>query len=157
VQHEGAWNGGVLSTAGGLVFQGNMGGEFAAYGARDGAALWTYPVQTGVIAAPMTYSVGGTQYVAIVVGAGGAYPLTGGEVARKGALAVNRSRVLAFRIGGTAQLPAPQLSAKQEPKPPARFGEEATIKQGFALYAHYCTTCHGDSVVGGGVVPDLRS
>jgi quinohemoprotein ethanol dehydrogenase len=157
IQQEGAWNGGVLSTAGGLVFQGNAAGEFAAYGARDGAALWSFPVQTGVIAAPMTYAVGGVQYVAIVVGWGGAYPLTGGEMSRKGSLAVNRSRVLAFKLGGTAQLPPPKLVTTSEPKPPPRFGTEATLAQGKVLFTRFCATCHGDAAVGGGVVPDLRS
>jgi PQQ-dependent dehydrogenase (methanol/ethanol family) len=157
VQHEGNWNGGVLSTAGGLVFQGNAAGEFGAYGAKDGAPLWSFPAQTGIIAAPMTYAVGGAQYVAVVAGWGGAVPLTGGEVARKGSLNVNRSRILAFRIGGTARLPAPQLENIPDPKPPARFGDEATLAMGMQLYSRFCGTCHGDTVVGAGVVPDLRS
>jgi len=157
VSHDGAWNGGVLSTAGGLVFQGDAGGNFVAYGARDGKPLWTFSTQTGVIAAPISYSVGGVQYVAVVVGWGGAYPLTGGELAKKGSLAVNRSRILAFRLGGPATLPAPKLENEPEPKPPARFGDAASIAQGKELYSRLCGTCHGDAVVGGGVVPDLRS
>ena len=157
VTHESGWNGGVLSTAGGLVFQGDAAGNFSAYGARDGTPLWSFSAQTGVIAAPMTYAVGGAQYVAIVVGWGGAYPLTGGEIAHKGSLGVNRSRILAFRIGGTAALPPPKLGNTTEPEAPPRFGDEATIAQGMQLYSHFCGTCHGDAVVGGGVVPDLRS
>jgi len=70
---------------------------------------------------------------------------------------VNRSRVLAFKLGGTAQLPAPKLTPPAEPKPPARFGTEAQLAQGKALYMRFCSTCHGDTAVGGGVVPDLRS
>jgi alcohol dehydrogenase (cytochrome c)/quinohemoprotein ethanol dehydrogenase len=157
VEHEGPWNGGVLSTAGGLVFQGDSAGNFVAYGARDGKPLWTFSTQTGVIAAPMSYSVGGAQYVAIVVGWGGALPLTGGEVAKKGSLGINRSRILAFRLGGTGALPAPKLENDPQPKPPERFGDEATLAQGKELFSHFCGTCHGDAVVGGGVVPDLRS
>src|SRR4029077_153100 len=91
VEQPGAWNGGVLSTAGGLVFEGNAAGFFNAYSADKGAALWSYPVQTGVVAAPISYAVGGQQYVAVVVGWGGTYPLSAGEVAHKGALAENRS------------------------------------------------------------------
>ncbi|HEX3596728.1 MAG TPA: PQQ-binding-like beta-propeller repeat protein, partial [Polyangiaceae bacterium] len=156
VTHEGPWNGGVLSTAGGLVFQGDSTGNFAAYGASDGKPLWSYSAQTGVIAAPMTYAVGGIQYVAIVVGWGGAYPLTGGELAHKGSLGVNRSRILAFKIGGAAKLPPPKLDNAVQPPPPARFGDEATLAQGKELYSRLCGTCHGDAAVGGGVVPDLR-
>jgi PQQ-dependent dehydrogenase (methanol/ethanol family) len=157
VEHEGIWNGGVLSTAGGLVFQGDSAGNFVAYGARDGKPLWSFSAQTGVIAAPMSFSVAGAQYVAVVVGWGGAVPLTGGEVAKKGSLGINRSRILAFRLGATGALPPPKLENDPQPKPPERFGDEATIAQGKQLYSHFCGTCHGDTVVGGGVVPDLRS
>jgi quinohemoprotein ethanol dehydrogenase len=73
VQHVGPSNGGTLSTAGNLVFQGTAGGEFRAYTADSGKQLWSFSTQTGVIAAPMTYSVKGEQYVAIVVGWGGVF------------------------------------------------------------------------------------
>jgi quinohemoprotein ethanol dehydrogenase len=155
VEQPGAWNGGVLSTAGGLVFEGNAAGLFNAYSADKGTALWTYPVQAGVIAAPISYAVAGQQYVAIVVGWGGTYPLSAGEAAHKGAIAQSRSRVLAFRLGGTAQLPA--LPAPQARiKPPPRFGDATKLPIGKLLFQGYCLPCHGDSAVGGGVLPDLR-
>jgi quinohemoprotein ethanol dehydrogenase len=158
VEHPAAWNGGVLSTGGGLVFQGNVAGSFGAYDARKGSLLWSFAAQTGIIAAPMSYAVGKDQYVAIVVGWGGAYPLTAGEIARKGSMAVNRSRVLAFRLGATEQLPpvAAQSPAEVQAKPPERFGNDATLAEGKALFQHYCSVCHGDAVVGAGVVSDLR-
>ena len=65
------WNGGVLSTAGGLVFQGNGAGEFVAYDARTGAELWSRFMDSGIVAPPITYSLGGEQYVAVPVGYGG--------------------------------------------------------------------------------------
>jgi alcohol dehydrogenase (cytochrome c)/quinohemoprotein ethanol dehydrogenase len=156
VEHTSGWNGGVLSTAGNLVFQGTAAGELVAFDASNGTKLWSYSVQTGVIAAPMTYAVGGQQYVAIVVGWGGAYALAEGEIARKGALAVNRSRVLAFRLGGSAKLPDPPPPPPAPAEPPPSFGDEATVAQGKASYHSYCMLCHGDAVVGGGVIPDLR-
>jgi quinohemoprotein ethanol dehydrogenase len=155
VEQPGAWNGGVLSTAGGLVFEGNAAGFFNAYSADKGAALWSYPVQTGVVAAPMSYAVGGQQYVAVVVGWGGTYPLSAGEVAHKGALAENRSRVLAFRLGGTERLPPP-APLPPPTKPPARFGDASKLSIGKMLFAGYCFTCHGDGAVAAGVLPDLR-
>jgi alcohol dehydrogenase (cytochrome c)/quinohemoprotein ethanol dehydrogenase len=155
VEQPGVWNGGVLSTAGGLVFEGNDAGFFNAYSADKGTTLWSFPVQTGVIAAPVSYAVAGQQYLAIVVGWGGVFPLFGGEVAHKGTLALNRSRVLAFRLGGTAQLPPPP-PLPVPPKPPARFGDATKLPIAKMIFQGYCATCHGDSAVAAGVVPDLR-
>jgi alcohol dehydrogenase (cytochrome c)/quinohemoprotein ethanol dehydrogenase len=156
VEHTGGWNGGVLSTAGNLVFQGTAAGDLVAFDAASGTKLWSSSVQTGVIAAPMTYAVAGQQYVAIVAGWGGAYALAEGEIARKGSLAFNRSRVLAFRLGGSAKLPDPPPPPPAPPAPPPSFGDEATVAQGKAAYHSLCMVCHGDAVVGGGVIVDLR-
>jgi quinohemoprotein ethanol dehydrogenase len=154
VEHPGPWNSGILSTAGGLVFQGNAVGLFNAYDAKDGKLLWSAPAQTGVIAAPMSYTVNGEQYVAVVVGWGGAYPITAGDANVKGSLGVNKSRVLAFKLGGTAKLPEPQAMADIKPVP--RVGTDKEVAHGFDVFHAYCAVCHGDSAVGGGVIPDLR-
>src|SRR5262249_34416455 len=78
VAFKGPWNGGVLATGGGLVFQGNSAQEFAAYDAANSAKLWSTNVQTGIIAAPVTYTIGGTQYVAVLAGWGGIWALAPG-------------------------------------------------------------------------------
>ncbi|MGB5269497.1 MAG: PQQ-dependent dehydrogenase, methanol/ethanol family, partial [Eudoraea sp.] len=65
VEHENAWNGGVLSTAGGLVFQGQLSGEFVAYDAATGDALWSESVKSGAASGPGTYAIDGEQYVTI--------------------------------------------------------------------------------------------
>ena len=65
------WNGGVLTTAGGLVFQGTAEGKFVAYDATNGNKVWEANVGSGVIASPVTYRVDGKQYVSIAVGWGG--------------------------------------------------------------------------------------
>lgn len=75
VDHDYIWSGGVLSTAGGLVFQGNVEGMLVAYGDQDGAKLWQHDVQTGIIAPPISYSIDGVQYIAVVAGLGGSAPL----------------------------------------------------------------------------------
>jgi quinohemoprotein ethanol dehydrogenase len=155
VEQPGAWNGGVLSTGGGLVFAGNAAGDFSAFSADKGAKLWTFPVQTGVIAAPMTYMVGDQQYVAIVAGWGGVYALSAGEASRKGTLPENHSRVLAFRIGGNVKLPAVP-PAQPKAAPPPAFGDANVLGLGKALYQGYCGVCHGEGAVAGGVLPDLR-
>jgi alcohol dehydrogenase (cytochrome c) len=61
--------GGILATAGGLVFAGEANGRFRAYDAKNGKVLWTFQAGAGVNAPPSSYAVGGKQY--IVVGAGG--------------------------------------------------------------------------------------
>jgi alcohol dehydrogenase (cytochrome c) len=62
---------GVLATAGGLVFWGEADGMLHATDARTGKDLWTYNVGNGIHAPPISYSVGGKQYVAIAAGWGG--------------------------------------------------------------------------------------
>jgi PQQ-dependent dehydrogenase (methanol/ethanol family) len=61
--------GGILATAGGLVFTGEGNGKFAAYNSSNGKELWNFRAGAGVNAPPSTYMIGGKQY--IVVGAGG--------------------------------------------------------------------------------------
>jgi alcohol dehydrogenase (cytochrome c) len=61
--------GGILATAGGLVFAGEGNGKFAAYDSSTGKELWSFRAGAGVNAPPSSYMVGGKQY--IVVGAGG--------------------------------------------------------------------------------------
>ena len=70
VEYGKPWNGGVLSTAGGLVFEGTSAGTFDAYDAEDGRPVWKFDAQTGVMAGPISYSVAGRQYVAVVAGLG---------------------------------------------------------------------------------------
>ena len=112
------WNGGVVSTAGNLVFQGNGMGEFVAYRADTGERLWSAETQAGVLAAPITYSVDGDQYVAIEVGWGGAFGLAAGELARDSHVASNLPRVLVYKLGGSAALPPLPAAAPAVLDPP---------------------------------------
>ncbi|MEP6914935.1 MAG: PQQ-binding-like beta-propeller repeat protein [Acidobacteriota bacterium] len=59
---------GVLATAGGLIFYGQPNGSFAAVDQRDGRALWQFPTNVRMKASPMTFTVGGNQYVAVAAG-----------------------------------------------------------------------------------------
>jgi quinohemoprotein ethanol dehydrogenase len=156
-EHAGPWNGGVLATAGNLVFQGTGSGELVAYRASDGKQLWSQSVQTGVGAAPMTFAVGGRQYVSVLVGWGGAYPLVAGELAFKAGHVVNRSRLLTYALDGKAVLPAVTTDVQPDiPVAPNARPEEQLVSEGAKLYARHCGTCHGDAAVSGGLVPDLR-
>ena len=75
--------GGVLATAGDLVFYGTPEGYLKAVDAKSGKEMWKFQTGSGVVAPPITWQEGGTQYVAVVSGWGGAVPLWGGEVAKK--------------------------------------------------------------------------
>ena len=154
VEHPLPWNGGLLSTAGGLLFQGNGQGRFVAYEAASGKKLWDFHAQTGIIAAPVTYEVDGEQYVTVNAGWGGAAPTVVGEIvldAAKGQF----NRVLTFKLGGKAELPALKTAARPLDPPPATAPAEK-VAEGRRLYHSYCMMCHGDTAVSGGMVPDLR-
>ena len=112
------WNGGVLASAGGLVFQGNSKQEFAAYDAGRGTELWSTKVQTGVIAAPITYSIKGEQYVAVLAGWGGVWVLAPGILSEVGGPVRNISRLLVFKLGGTARLPPEPPFSRPALNPP---------------------------------------
>ncbi|AXK43386.1 PQQ-dependent dehydrogenase, methanol/ethanol family [Erythrobacter aureus] len=157
VEHPGPWNGGVLATGGGLVFQGNSGSEFSAYDSSTGNKLWSFAAQTGVVAPPITYTVNGEQYVAVLAGWGGAFALTAdGTLIDQMHPVRNISRLLVFKIGGTAELPAePALAAAPLDPPPSR-ASAATIELGREKYARYCSVCHAPGAVGSTVLPDLR-
>ncbi len=75
--------GGVMTTAGGLVFYGTPEGFLKAVDAKTGKELWKFQTGSGVVAPPVTWKDGDTQYVAVTSGWGGAVPLWGGEVAKK--------------------------------------------------------------------------
>jgi alcohol dehydrogenase (cytochrome c) len=74
--------GGILSTAGGLVFTGTPEGYLMAFDAKTGAVLWKFNVGTGIVAPPITWDQDGVQMVGVAAGWGGAVPLWGGEVAK---------------------------------------------------------------------------
>ena len=75
--------GGVMATAGGLVFTGTPEGQFKAFDADSGEELWSFQTGSGIVGQPITWEQDGTQYVTVISGWGGAVPLWGGEVAKK--------------------------------------------------------------------------
>jgi len=143
---------GVLATAGGLVFQGQGGvtGRFSAFRADNGREVWDYRMPNGVQAAPITYSVGGVQYIAITTG-NGASPAQGDADERDR----QPGRMVAFRLNGTATLPA-EPGAPPPPNPTTdRFTAEQ-VAHGGVNYGIFCSRCHGPAAVSSNVIPDLR-
>ncbi len=146
---------GTLSTAGMLVFQGDMFGNVNAFNAVSGAQLWSQPAQTAVMAAPISYSIDGEQYVAVAVGYGGGGATEGGALTN-GWEVRNKSRVLVYKLHGTAQLPPMPKDERVMTKPaPATAGADV-IAQGQKFYQRHCRYCHGDGLRTGNLMPDLR-
>jgi quinohemoprotein ethanol dehydrogenase len=139
------WNGGTLTTAGNLVFQGTADGRFVAYRADDGRTLWVDHTEVGVIAAPMTYELDGTQYVAIMAGWGGAFALVGGTAAR--GVTVGKGQLLVYALPAAAPTPDQIVAYIDRP------GE---LADGERLYHRWCSRCHGSGGVSSSSLPDLR-
>lgn len=155
IQHKGPWNGGILATAGDLIFQGLADGHFHAYDATNGRDLFDFNAQSGIMANPITYRVHGKQYVAVEVGWGGSYPVQRGGTARTAGWTVNHSYVAAFALDGKGKIPQFNNIGSLPVKPPQNWDEKRANK-GYVQYERYCQMCHGDNVEAGGINPDLR-
>jgi len=149
-EHVSPWNGGTLTTAGDLVFQGTADGRFVAYNARTGDKLWESPTGTGVMAAPITYLVDGKQYVSIAVGWGGTYGLVQRATEKQGP-----GTVYTFAAGGKAPMPEFVKYRMDKLVDGVKY-DPAQVKAGTALYVSNCVFCHGvPGVDRGGNIPNL--
>jgi PQQ-dependent dehydrogenase (methanol/ethanol family) len=142
-------SGGMLATAGGLVF-GGKGNVLAAYAADDGRQLWTsQDVHTGIVAGPISFEVDGVQHVAVVAGrATGNY------------YAPDYSRLLVFRRGANVQLPPETPFTPPPLNPPPATAAAEVVQRGRTLYDANCVLCHDDPGNAGGLFrrglfPDL--
>jgi PQQ-dependent dehydrogenase (methanol/ethanol family) len=153
VQHPHFWNSGVLATAGGLVFQGDAEGRFTAYSAAEGEALWNFDAGNGIIAAPATYEIDGEQYLAVMVGFGGAGPLkTAWALPDRPRM---QGRLLVFKLGGTATV-EPYMVPEPVSIDLTGVTSSGDAQAGFVFYNDNCSTCHGSSV-SGRWLPDLKT
>jgi quinohemoprotein ethanol dehydrogenase len=155
VPYDNVHNGGTLSTAGNLVFQGTADGRVVAYAADTGKKLWEREVSSGVVAAPISYEVDGEQYLAFNVGWGGAFPITFGALSRFAGV-VPDSRLYVFKLNGKAPMPEVRRMDWQPPSPPPLTADAATVAEGEVLFRNHCGVCHGLEAMGGTIIPDLR-
>ena len=155
VEHGNAWNGGVLSTAGGLVFQGKLNGDFVAYDAATGDKLWSQNVKSGAGAGPGTYMIDGEQYVTITTGWGSAFALAAGY-GYDNSVSSTVGKVVTFKLGGTGEIPDANLPPVDKTPKADSFGTEAQIAEGAVDFSRNCAVCHGALAVSSGVLPDLR-
>lgn len=160
VKYKNLWNGGTLVTKGSIVFQGGADGWLRGFDAQTGKEVWKFYASNGIVAPPITYSVGGQQYLTVLVGYGGAAP-AGGSITDPGwRYGKHVPRVLTFKLGGEAKLPptpGPDFSFTpiNDPKLPI---DEASATRGERLWNHTCILCHGVAAASAGsVAPDLRA
>ena len=157
VHHDLPFNGGLLATAGNLVFQGNAQGRFVAYAADSGDTLWSVATGSAITAAPVSYAVADRQYVLVPIGAGGgvqfSYPQMHATDEAQGP-----TRLLAFSLDGKSELPQPAITRRTLPAQPELEASAAAVEKGRQVFALNCKGCHGKNAVAryGGSVPDLR-
>ena len=155
------WNGGVLASSGGLVFHGDAQGYLSAYDKDTGAVLWQFNTFTSILAAPVTYSVDGVQYVAILTGTGGGDLFGPGAIDAGEYLASAKQghagRMLVFKLGGTEELPPPALRDRSIPEQVLAAVSDEELATGERLYFKNCAACHGFAARSAGAgIPDLR-
>ncbi|NWG53779.1 MAG: PQQ-dependent dehydrogenase, methanol/ethanol family [Hydrogenophilaceae bacterium] len=155
IELPGAWNGGTLATAGGLVFQGTVDGHFGAYNAQTGERLWYVDNGAATLGGPVTYAVDGEQYVASLASYGSVFFLAAGFAAPREGDNLN-GRVNVYKLGGTARLPPRNFQRAATPQPPTLRVNAATLARGTAVYGQFCAVCHGPGAISGGALPDLR-
>ena len=151
-------NGGVLTTAGNLVLQGNPDGRFLAYAADSGRLLWSYDTHSVILGQPTTVVSNGRQIILVPAGDGGASLVAKMDPIRATTdKTMAPARLLAFGLGGTAMLPATAPKLVLHPARPPQPADVAA--RGAQLFArNSCGACHGPEAVGGaGNVPDLRN
>jgi quinohemoprotein ethanol dehydrogenase len=146
-------SGGILATAGGLVFQGVEGDSaLIAYDASNGQKLWSYDTQEGPVAPPVSYTVDGEQYIAVGVGRGG----TMGLMAASRDMLPPTGRFMAFKLGAKAVLPPPSVPVSYGDPPAPSAHEREIAERGEPLFRSYCSRCHGLKGASNRRVPDLR-
>jgi quinohemoprotein ethanol dehydrogenase len=146
-------NGGTLTTAGNLVFQGGADGFLRAFTADSGQQLWEVDLGVGIMAPPVTFELDGTQYLSVLVGWGGSAGLIGPQ---NSGTYKGEGRLWTFKLGGdknivpvTGQL-LPELTE-------IPFNDDATLlAEGEDLFVGNCMLCHGAGAVSGGSIADLR-
>jgi quinohemoprotein ethanol dehydrogenase len=158
IQYDSLWNGGVLSTAGNLVFQGTGRGQFIAYSASGGERLWSFDAGLGIIAAPMTFAINGTQFISLLVGYGGS--ATAGKFYDYGwRFGEQPRRLLTFALDNRAPLPPsnpPRFTVKAVDDPALSI-DITQAKVGKNVYDFNCAVCHGPiAEPSGSIAPDLR-
>ncbi len=152
------WNGGTMVTAGDIVFAGDGEGILHGFDATTGREVWRFDAKLGIVGAPMSYRVGRTQDVSLLVGFGGATGFSTDLVSHGWKYGAQPRRLLTFALDGKAQLPrtAPRNERVDALDPPDFVIDDKAAERGAALFVN-CAMCHGGGARSAGVPgPDLR-
>jgi quinohemoprotein ethanol dehydrogenase len=149
--YQGVVNGGVLTTAGNLVFQGTADGRFIAYDASNGSKLWEHELGGGAIAPPITYTVDGVQYVSIAVGWGGGPPALWERFTDD----IYPGTIFSFALDSTQTFTASGIGRRTELIDLETIATQDQISNGKKLYSIHCLGCHGPIGTNGGSIPSL--
>ena len=154
----GPFAGGTMATAGNLVFQGRLDGRFNAYDAKSGKLLWSFDAKAPVVASPLSYTVGGRQYVTVTTGIGLSAAIRGDLLKDVDTdYRTQKRRVLTFAIGGKMALPDGRAAKPAPVDDPDYRADDAQAARGVAVYNRRCAQCHGIAGQAGGIAPDLRA
>ncbi|MBV1905869.1 MAG: PQQ-dependent dehydrogenase, methanol/ethanol family [Pseudomonadales bacterium] len=156
IKHAHYWNGGVLATAGKLVFQGDALGNLSAYNSGTGELLWQFNTYSSILAPPISYQINGTQYLSVLTGSGGGELFTGYVESMASAKYGNYGKLLVFKIDGKNTLPEPTVWDRSIPEQPAIPSSSEDIARGEQMYNEICAVCHGLFVKSSATIPDLR-
>lgn len=136
------WSGGVLSTSGGLIFQGAPDGIFRVYDAATGDLLKQIDTGIAMLAPPMTYAVDGVQYVAVLSGLGGSESAYFPDQAAAHRYQ-NPETLFVFKLDGSeVTLPPEAVEEERQPLPEPIEISDAALSHGAELYYHNCARCH---------------
>ena len=145
VPQTGVFSASTTTTAGNLVLQGDVKGEFAAYAADTGAKLWSFDAQAGIQGQPITYLVNGRQFVTVIAGWRGMGGATG--LKPEWDYYTQKRRVLTFALDEKAALPPADRSERPFVDDPAFFVDQDKAAAGARVFGDRCVLCHGVRVV----------
>ncbi len=154
----GPLTGGVMATAGMLVFNGHLDGIFNAYAADSGEPLWSFQANAPVYSPPISYSFQGRQYVTVLTGFGAGAGFLGTPLSEFDLnYRTQQRRVLTFVLDGNASLP-PKASTPLRPIDDPTFQpDKSSVDRGSYVFHRNCVFCHGIQAIAGGTAPDLRA
>ncbi|MDX6008181.1 PQQ-dependent dehydrogenase, methanol/ethanol family [Cupriavidus necator] len=157
VATPGAWNGGLMATAGNLVFQGQIDGRINGYDSKTGRRLWSFDAGAGILAPPITYTANGKQYLTVLTGVGTSAGIDSSQLAATPDYRTQQRRVLTFALNGKAVLSANKTVVPEPVRDADYRPDNQMAMRGMMTFLSHCIECHGIGAIAAGAAPDLRA